>query len=193
MDSVKDDDFYRYSRRPVQLDDVRDFAVEQSIYQPPPDPGFAERGGAGEGGTTEAVPEPFDVTAVTDNEDGTSTLTIQPGTVNNLIPSNMFAALKVPNSGTRYLVLGVTTTASGVVSAAALSIESSAPAAIGVDEAAPPTSLDILLAVIVDAVAFQVRNGNITATSTQAFIVDKDPPGKPGTLSYVPWYTWGLS
>lgn len=133
---------------------------------------------------------PFDVT-VSGSSDPRD-VTLIPGVVNNLMPTNMFSTLSVDPTGTWYVVLTVTFAAAQVTSSL-LSISATPPAASDVTEATPPASFDILLAVIVDATVFQIRHGNITVTPAEAFRTDRDSPANPGQLPYVSWWQWNLS
>lgn len=144
------------------------------------------------GGGAAAAPEvfPFDVTVsgASDPRD----VTVRPGTVNNLLPSNMFSVGATPVSGTRYVTL-VLTFSTGEVTGALLSMDTVAPDASPVTEGTPPTTLTILLAVIVDTVVFQVRHGNITVTPVEAFRADRASPASPGELPYSSWWQWSIS
>lgn len=140
----------------------------------------AVRGGAGGG----AGPSPFDCSV-----SGTD-LTLRPGTINQVLPSNMFSTLTLPGgSYTRYIVL-TATCSSGEVTSAALSVETTQPVAPGVDAGSPPASFAVLLAVIVDGQVFRtIAPGSLQAQVVESFRADKASPTF-GLSPYDIYYTW---
>lgn len=154
------------------------------------------QGGGEGGGGGEPAPDvkPFDVTVSLDEEamdpeTADRIVTLVPGVVNNLLPTNMFSTLSAPASGTRYVVLTVGTS-SGEVTTAVLSIDSSAPDPLPVELSTPPVALALLIAVIIDGVAHQIVRGNISLTAKEAFRVDRESPAEPGELPYLSYWTW---
>lgn len=120
----------------------------------------------------------------------TRTITFRAGTINAMLPSNYLTGVTVPQSGTRYIVLDVTVS-SGVVTAAALAADSSAPPAITPMAGEPPTSFKILIGLCIDAVLFQIWLGNIQALPVPAFSLQKVTP-VAGQVPYDVYYTWEL-
>lgn len=140
-------------------------------------PTTARRGGG-------STPSPFDCTV-----SGTD-LTLRPGTINQVLPSNIFSTLTLPGGTyTRYIVL-TATCASGLVTSAALSVDVAAPAAPGVDAGSPPTTFAVLLAIIVDGVAYRtIAPGSLQAQVVESFRTDKASPTF-GLSPYDIYYTW---
>jgi len=137
---------------------------------------------------------PFDIFVET--VAGTPYATFWPGTVNSLLPSNGMAGLAsgvaVVASGVRYLVL-TCTAASGAITGAVFSAETSPPAAITPLAGSPPVSFKILIGVTIDGEAVKVwRDGNIQALPVEAFRTQKTVP-VAGQLPYDVYYTWALS
>lgn len=129
-------------------------------------------------------PQPFDCSV-----SGTD-LTLRPGTINEVVPSNMFSTLVLPGgSYTRYIVL-TASCSGGQVSSAALSVDLSAPGAPAVAAGSPPTSFKVLLAIVVDGVAYRtIGAGSLSARPVEAYRVDKASPTY-GLSPYDIYYTW---
>lgn len=134
---------------------------------------------------------PFDITLTSDGLGG-YIATFQPGTINQLLPSNYLTGVTVPAAGTRYLVLSCTAS-SGAITAAAFSASSTAPAAIAPTAGTPPNSFELLIGVCINAAATKVWGcGNIQAVPSEAFRLQKATP-LAGELPYDVYYTWSFS
>jgi hypothetical protein len=153
--------------------------------------GLAAGTGTGGGGATES--HPFQISASTDAEDNV-TLTVDPGTLNSLLPSNVFdgAALRefAAGSGLQYVVLTGTSDGEQFTSCA-LSVESQAvqpqaPTVFGL-----PTTAAFLLGVVYEGSVFQVQKTNLLVTGKQQYVKQKSTPAAPGTLPYEIYYVWG--
>lgn len=145
----------------------------------------------GGGGTAPDV-RSFDVsvsldTEAPDPESADRIVTVRQGVVNNLMPTNMFSELAVAPTGMWFVVLAISYATTGVVSAE-LIVTDAQPSPDAVAEEAPPASHDILIAVIHEAVVYQIRRGNINVTTTKAFSVTKEPPIDPGELPYTTYW-----
>ena len=129
---------------------------------------------------------PFDITIT-----GT-TVTFEPGTINQLLPSNYATGVTIPALGTRYLVLDCTA-ANGEITTAAFAADSSVPPAITPELGEPPTAFKLLIGVVVDSVATKVWGcGNIQAEGAESFRIQKVSP-VAGELPYDVYYTWNFS
>lgn len=143
-------------------------------------------GGTG-GGSTPVYP--FDVSF---SGSGTLTVTVVPGAINGLLPTNILSTLSIGATATGYLVLSATVSA-GQIASCVLSIASSPSAAIPVNMGQPPTAFDFLIGVIVNGVWFRtIGPGGLAATASEAYRVSKLTPS-PGTLPYDIWYTWDIT
>lgn len=141
-------------------------------------------GGAGGG----ADPAPFDITIDTVG----NTLTVSPGTINSLAPSNNGGTFICPAGVTHYVVLNATAV-NGSVTAATLSVDSAVPAPIGATLGFPPSSFKVLLHVIQAQVAFRtIGRHSLHAVSIEALRVQKVMT-TPDQLPYDTYYTWQLS
>lgn len=137
-------------------------------------------------------PFPFDVDLI-DLVPGTSkTATVRPGSINNIIPSNYLTPYTLLNATQYFVVLTVTVTANAVASCV-LSMPTTAPTGIPVALAAPPTSFQVLLGVVIAGVWYRlIGDGSLSATTVEAFRVSKTAPA-PGTLPYDLYYTWEIT
>lgn len=155
----------------------------------PPGP-TGPTGPAGPPGPSGAVDYPFDIT-ITDIA-GTLYATFYPGTINQLLPSNMLSSFVVPASGTRYLVLDCTAS-NGEITSAALAVDTAPPDAFVPYAGQPPVAFKILIGLSVDGVAFKTwGSGSIMAIGGESFRLQKASP-TAGQLPYDVYYTWVLS
>jgi len=145
----------------------------------------------GGGGTTDS--HPFQISTSTD-EEGTITLTVNVGTLNSLLPSNVFngpALRKFPvGSGLKYVILTGASDGKQFTSCS-LSVENQAvqpqtPTVFGL-----PTTAAFLLGVVYNGKVFQVQNTNILVTGKQQYVKQKTAPAPAGTLPYEIYYVWG--
>lgn len=146
-------------------------------------------GGSGGGG---GGPYPFDVSFVPLGA-GTQTASVRPGSVNNLIPSNYLDTYAQNTTGTQYFLVADVTVTDAAVTGVALTFGTSAPTGIPVALAAPPTSFQILIGVVIEGKWYRIiGNGSLDCTSVEAFRVSATSPS-PGTLPYDIYYTWSVS
>jgi hypothetical protein len=142
---------------------------------------------SGGGGTTGH--HPFDIFITSTGS--TRTVTIWPGTVNQLLVSNYLTGVTVSPTGTYYLVIDCTAS-DGQITSATLAIDSVPPPGIAPTAGSPPVSFKILVGVIVDAVAFKsLGDSNLYAPSAEAFRLEKVSP-VAGLPAYDIYYTWGF-
>lgn len=128
-------------------------------------------------------PLPFDVTI-----EGT-TMSVRPGTINGLMPSNNLDEVTISLSSTYYLHLDCTAN-NGQIVTAELSAPTIQPGAVAPTLGQPPTSLKVLLAVIHEGTAFRIwGNGNVHAAPEESFRIDRAAPAA-GELPYEIYYTW---
>ena len=128
---------------------------------------------------------------VTRSDDGlTKRVIVKPGTINSLVPTNIFEKLSITGSGIEYVVVTLSIT-SDSPNNATLSIESSPPIPSVTTEGSVPTEATDVIAVLNDGIVYQVRSKNIYAESYEVF---RNPVASPvyGELNYVPWYRWEI-
>jgi hypothetical protein len=186
------------SRREIEEDFAalaNDFTVNRLVFPPDRLPTQFDRQidsimtPAAGGGSGSAVVYPFDVISA-----GTSSFTVQPGTMSGLLPSNYANTFTLTPSTTYYLVLNCTAS-SGQIASAALNFAASAPAAIPVNMGQPPTSFSFLVGILITNGAgggtwFRcIAPGSLFAIGALQYQTNKASPS-PGTLPFDNWYTW---
>ena len=126
------------------------------------------------------------------NNSGNSTVSITAGTVNNLLPSNIFVAGGFPINSKEVVYVKINALTDGhAVTSCSIVIDSNVP---DIQQPTPfglPQKVDILIGVISYGTPYRtIGCGSIQLTGQQQFIINKDPPAQPGTLNYIPYYTW---
>ena len=119
-------------------------------------------------------------------------ITVRPGTINNLVPTNIFDALTITGSGVGYVVLTLSINGSDSPVSSVLSIETDYPVPSATTPSAPPSTVKDVIAVLNDGVIFQIRDTNLVATSAEVFQETIDNPD-PGERDYIPWYRWEVN
>lgn len=141
------------------------------------------------GSTASTATHPFQVTR---NDAGsTKRVSIRPGTINSVVPTNIFSPLTITGSGAEYVLLTATFTGDSPVSAA-LSIETTIPVPSATTPTNTPTAVKDVIAAIYDGTVYQIRNTNLTVTSVEVFQETVASPS-PGERNYIPWYRWEVS
>lgn len=137
---------------------------------------------------------PFKVYRADTTSEGTTTkkVKVKPGTINNLVPTNIFDALTITGSGVEYVVLTLSINGSDSPVSSVLSIETDYPVPSATTPSAPPSTVKDVIAVLNDGVIFQIRDTNLVATSAEVFQETIDNPD-PGERDYIPWYRWEVN
>ena len=141
----------------------------------------------------ETAPSPFDVTLVPVEVSGGSsyTATIRPGTVNGILPSNIFDSFTIEASQTTYFK-AVAATNGKVVTSVSIVADDQAPAVQVPVSQALPAGFEVLFAVSAQGKVFRtLADGNIVAVSELLFVanVENWQPGMPMTEN---WYHWSF-
>ena len=110
--------------------------------------------------------------------------TVQPGTVNGIIPSNLFDSFAIDLTSTWYLV--VTCSASdGVVTSAVLSASTTPPTPQSASASLPPATFVIPFGIIIAGTAYCLLTANwISATPSALYTVTHED----GSIST--YYAW---
>lgn len=121
--------------------------------------------------------------------------TVQPGTINSVLPSNVFDGnelrkFSIPANQLRYINLNCTSDGQKITSATIVA-ENVAPTPQSPTLFSLPTSPKFLLGIVYNASVYQVVTDNITAGGKQAFIKNASGNLQPGQLGYEIWYNWG--
>lgn len=150
------------------------------------------------GGVATTIYTPFEIFAnkhiVSGVWDNTYDVTLYPGVVNQLLPSNIFSPINQGISSTLYVILTGASDGYSVTSSA-WSLESSAPAPVDATADTPPSSFTVVIGVIFwNAVTstftiYQIIQNNLSAQPIQWLTVSRATP-EP-FLSPVQYYwTW---
>ena len=132
--------------------------------------------------------QPFDVII-----DGTHTsLYLMPGTINQVLPTNMLSSFSISSSGNYCVYLSVNTDGYTVVNAT-INVSGSVPSqGIISTPAAAPSSFNIVIGMINSGVLTQVAHGNINATTVPTIQQDRYPP-VVGMSTTIRWYSWTVA
>lgn len=144
----------------------------------------------GGSGASSAI-EPFTIFLTIDEENDSGSFTIWPGTINELLPTDMMSTFDYGLGNTLYVKLNVVTNGKAVT-AATISPESTPTSPIATLQGSAPTTFGILIGVIANNTLFQVRTGNITASLVEALQEGKAVPS-PGLSPYNFYYTWEIT
>ena len=145
----------------------------------------------GSGGSAATVC-PFDpVIGELDTPSDTSKkLTIQPGSVNQLLPDNMFDDFTISTSDLIKVKVRATSDGESITGATLVVDTNEAEVQIPTPFALP-TVVEILVAVVYEGVAFRVLPcGSIVLSGVEQFRIDKDPPAEPGEMDSEIFYAW---
>jgi hypothetical protein len=137
---------------------------------------------------------PFKITSRPNPESENSYLvTVQPGTINGLLPTNTFsgAALQtqtIAGNSLQNVVLSATGDGTKLVSCQ-LTISSSPPATQTPGLYTLPSQLNILLGVVYNATVYQVVYDNLNYAGTEVLRTAKSQPA-PGEVAFNIYYAW---
>lgn len=133
---------------------------------------------------------PFEISVVAGATSGTLDVTVSPGTVNSLLPSNYADTFNVSASGLKFVKVNVTTDGAKVTSCA-LDVDTTAPTPAAPTPFALPELDTVAIGVIVNDTAYRMIGcGSVQLLGHEAYKVDKDPPADAGQLPYTPYYVW---
>lgn len=124
------------------------------------------------------APFPWQMIIVT--VDGTYYVKCRLGTINNMIPINMFEQFAITDTGTWYVILDVDTDGYRPVTCN-LGVDTSPPPPLDVDVNVAPDNFQVLIGTIVNLVKFQAVDGLLSATPTIALqtLTENPQPGRP--------------
>lgn len=116
---------------------------------------------------------------------------VRPGSLDGLVPVNIFAELEITGVDVEYIVLEGTMSDGGCTSCE-LVVSTAPPTPNLAAEGVPPATVYDTIAVLYNGVVYQVRSGNLTSASVLQFEAPDTAPaiGQPNTI---PWYRWSLT
>lgn len=118
-------------------------------------------------------------------------ITLRPGTINTIVPSNMFSNFAIPLTGTYYTSLDCTTDGTSVT-AAVINVSTTPPAPLDEDMGAAPDFFQLLLGMTVDLKIYQFIDYVLFAFPIRTIYSIKDSP-EPGQPYYDLHYSWQLN
>jgi len=149
------------------------------------------------GGGGQQAPHPFQISSRKNPANENQYLvTVAPGTLNNLLPTNLFNGgslrqFTIPADQLHYVILEANTNGTDQFLSCEIAVESSPPAAQDPTKFSLPTAPQFLLGVVYNASAYNTINDSLTLAGKQQFTTDKQPPAPAGQLPYEIWYVWG--
>lgn len=149
---------------------------------------FLPSRGVGSSAPSDACP--FDITV---SPNGSNfDVSLRPGTVNQMIPSNLFTPITVSGVASSFVKLHCTTNGTGVTGVT-VTADATPSSPIIPTPSVGSTTFDILIGVILPGGTSIKTLGycaSIRATLSQVFTQDKSDPPAPGISPYIRWYTW---
>jgi hypothetical protein len=147
------------------------------------------------GGGTPQVTHPFQITSFADPEGSpespTYLVTVQPGTINNILPENIFSGgiglteFSLPRNVLRYVCLSATSN-DGSISSCTLSVDSSVPSQQTAVANTLPSSFKVLLGVVYNGTVKQIATDNLRAYGIILFNTYDGTQNRN-------WYVWTWS
>lgn len=117
-------------------------------------------------------------------------VTITPGTLNQLLPTNIYDTFTIAKMGTFHVKL-VASTDGEKVTSGAIEVDSTAAAATSPTPYSLPTTFDVTLAVIKDAASYRVIGcGSVSLFGRMQYTVEKSPAAGPGLPTVTEYYNW---
>ena len=134
-------------------------------------------------GFGDSGPHPWQVSTT-----GTGTITLYPGNINSIIPTNMFSELSYAGTGLEFVVLD-TAVSGNAPNTCTISVEVTEPDPNANVEQATGTAFADVLALINDGTVYQIRRNNLVAESRKEFSTPVVSPS-PGEYNLVDYYRW---
>jgi hypothetical protein len=148
-----------------------------------------------QGGGTPTTPQPWDLIAQVDPdadpEDETPDylVTVRPGTVNNILPTNWDIEERLLSDGTLYYAKAVISTDGQNIIGLSIQIDDQAPTIQPPEEYAISSEIEYLFGLFCITQAYRViNNGNISLLPKQWIVVSADPSSDPGQSPYDIYY-----
>ena len=156
-------------------------------------------GSRGGGGAFQAA-HPFQIRSTKkpsedEEESNEYIVTVSPGTINSLLPDEIFDAESIkqhtiPKDALRHVVLNAQSDGQQITTAT-ISLEPTAPEPQSPVIFGLPAQADFLRGVVYNSSVYQVITDNISVTGKQQFVTEKTAPAQPGELPYEVYYVWG--
>jgi hypothetical protein len=132
---------------------------------------------------SETLPFPFQVSVAS------FLVSVRPGTINSLLPTNIFETFSIVENTTKYVVLNGVTDGKQFT-ACTISLDETAPSAQTPVVFGLPASPKFLLAVVRNTSVFQIISDNMLVAGKQQYIKSKAAPAAAGELPYEIYFVW---
>lgn len=143
------------------------------------------------GGIGKASTHPFKIKFFTSEK--TDSIKVMPGTVNQIIPSNIFDKIIVDTSDVVYVKLKVATNGKMIVSCAiTVNNQPLDLASPRMQQNIAPSTFEVVLGLIDEGKVYQIIKDNISAIPSVAFKEGRTPL-IPGGEPFVRWWQWNLN
>jgi hypothetical protein len=138
-----------------------------------------------------SFPKPAD----NDEETDTYIVTVLPGTINSLLPDDIFDGEtikqhEIPKDALRFVILDAETNGKQITAARVELLAAAAspqePQPFGL-----PVTAQFLIGAVYNSSVYQVINTNVTVAAKQQAVISKTSPAEPGELPYEIYYVWG--
>jgi len=152
------------------------------------------------GGTSApATTHPFQIISSqdpdSDPESPSYLVTVRPGSLNALLPTNLFddsvlSELSLPADTLQHVILTGESDGQQFLSCE-LSLQSQAPTPQEPVAFGLPQTVQFLLGVVYNSFVYQLISDNITVAGKQQYVVEKEQPLDVGELPYSVYFVWG--
>jgi hypothetical protein len=134
---------------------------------------------------------PFDIYAVTNasGSNGNIQVSILPGTLNGLVPTNAYNKFTCSKSSLYYVKL-VGTSNGKIITSCFYQVDNNSVNVQNPQAFSLPAKIEILLGVISNGNIYQTGNGPITLSGHEQFRTDRGTFDALTQLNYIPYYVW---
>lgn len=150
------------------------------------------------GGSTPAAPQPWDLIARVDpdadpeDENPPYLVTVRPGTLNGILPSNWDEEFECAGTGLHY-AKAIIATDGEAITGVTIAIDTTEPAAQAPQEFGIETEIEYLFGLFAEGQVYRVVNsGNINLLTRTWLVTTADPAASPGESPYDIYYVLGL-
>jgi hypothetical protein len=127
-------------------------------------------------------------------KDNSYSCTVNPGTLNNLLPTNLFSGDELTfHSYSKGAVTNVILKGKSngkQFTSCEISVGTAAPAAQPPTLFGLPSDIEILLGVVYNGTVYQVVKTRLELAGKQLFLKNRDEPAQPGELPYEAFFIW---
>lgn len=132
---------------------------------------------------------PWAVSVVQSNlQNKTAKIKIAPGSINNVVPSNIDQEFEVRTDDTVYYIYCSVETSNGSVQSCQIAVSEDKPSGFGLSELIPPSSFDVFIGSFCNNEYFVVKD-NISIQVYEVFKQSRQP-NFPGDRPYDIYYSW---